>query len=181
MNEARLESQSVSIRPSLREDLPAVQRISWLTWKATYGPFIPEQDMRSYHDEHYSLDALALTLRQAYLRGFMALVDGAACACMIMSLEAASGRCSISSLYVAPAFQNFGLGSGLMHEAERVKRGAAFDRIWLGVMKNNQKAIDWYCRFHFEQETPFTMGRTTVIHLIGYRILPPQGAGSSSA
>jgi ribosomal protein S18 acetylase RimI-like enzyme len=43
--------------------------------------------------------------------------------------------------------------------------------IWLGVMVQNVDALAWYRKlgFIFEREEPFTMGKTTVPHLIGFK------------
>ena len=43
--------------------------------------------------------------------------------------------------------------------------------IWLGVMLQNTRTRQWYERigFVFVKEEPFTMGATSVPHLIGYR------------
>jgi len=181
MTETLRDRRSLEIRPWCKEDLPSVQKLSWLTWKATYGSFIPEGDMRLYHDEHYSLDALERNYQLSRVRGFIAFVDDEPSAYMIMSLEDQARRCSISSLYVAPACQGLGVGSRLMQEAEQVASGAGFDRMWLGVMKSNRRAIDWYVKsgFRFEREEPFTMGETTVVHLIGYKLLKVMAAGRS--
>jgi len=183
MTETLRDGRTLEIRRWRKEDLPSVQKLSWLTWKATYGLFIPEADMRVYHDEHYSLDALERNYLLSRVRGFIAFVSDEPSAYMLMSLESEKRRCSISSLYVAPVCQNLGVGSHLMQEAEQVASGAAFDRMWLGVMKSNQRAIDWYvkCGFHFEREEPFTMGGTTVIHLIGYKLLKVMAARRSAS
>lgn len=44
------------------------------------------------------------------------------------------------------------------------------DRVWLGVMIDNTRAIEWYNKqgFIFIEERPFTIGKTTIDDLIGY-------------
>ncbi len=79
----------------------------------------------------------------------------------------------ISSLYVLPNFQNFGLGKKLLNEAYRIAETKQFNKVWLGVIKQNIKALEWYKNlgFAFVEEEPFQMGSTTVIHLIGYKMI----------
>ena len=79
----------------------------------------------------------------------------------------------ISSLYVLPEFQGFGVGKKLLNEAYRIAAAKGFSKIWLGVMKQNVKSLDWYksLGFVFVEEEPFQMGSTEVMHLIGYKIL----------
>jgi ribosomal protein S18 acetylase RimI-like enzyme len=64
-----------------------------------------------------------------------------------------------------------GIGGALMQAAEQKAVEAGIGEIWLGVMVQNTPALEWYRRngFVFVEEAPFTMGRTTVNHLIGYR------------
>jgi ribosomal protein S18 acetylase RimI-like enzyme len=92
---------------------------------------------------------------------------------MIMSFDEKSGRCSVASIYVLPESQGHGLGSMLMQEAFRAAVEAKYDRVWLGVMSENSSTIAWYraLGFRFVEEAPFTMGKTTVRHLIGFRLL----------
>jgi ribosomal protein S18 acetylase RimI-like enzyme len=82
-------------------------------------------------------------------------------------------RYYVSSLYILPQYQGLGLGRDLLSAAESraVQRG--LDRIWLGVMKENKSTLSWYRKhgFVFGDELPFTMGRTTIPHLIGYRLI----------
>ncbi len=48
-----------------------------------------------------------------------------------------------------------------------------FTEIYIGVMIQNERALNWYRKlgFDFFEEQPFTMGKTSVPHLIGRKIL----------
>jgi ribosomal protein S18 acetylase RimI-like enzyme len=164
---------AASIRPWTLEDIPDVRRIGWETWKATYGKFIPEADLRAYHDEHYSVAALTRNFNKFSTKGFVALLEGKMVGYMLMAFDGKSGRCHVSSIYVLPESQGHGLGSMLMAEAFRLARESRFDRVWLGVMSENTPTLAWYksLGFTFVEESPFTMGKTTVRHLIGYKPL----------
>jgi len=177
MNDHRPGGPPASIRPWTIGDIADVRRIGWETWKATYGPFIPEEDLRAYHDEHYSTEELTRNFHRPSTRGYMALMGGRSVGYMLMSCDEQAGRCHVASIYVLPRCQGSGLGSMLMQEAFRVARAAKYDRVWLGVMSQNTPTIAWYraLGFEFVEEAPFTMGRTTVSHLIGFRLLPQEG------
>jgi ribosomal protein S18 acetylase RimI-like enzyme len=164
-----------SIRVWTIGDIPDVRRIGWETWKATYGRFIPEEDLRAYHDEHYSVEALTRNFHRSSTRGYVALLGGKPAGYMIMSFNGKAGRCNVASIYVLPESQGHGLGSMLMQEAFRAAREAKYDRVWLGVMSENALTITWYrsLGFAFVEEAPFTMGKTTVRHLIGFKLLTP--------
>ena len=175
MSDGRTAALPASIRPWTIGDIPDVRRIGWETWKATYGRFIPEEDLRAYHDEHYSVEALTRNFHRPSTRGYVALLRGKPAGYMIMSFNKDAGRCNVASIYVLPESQGYGLGSRLMQEAFRAAREANYDRVWLGVMSENAPTITWYrsLGFAFVEEAPFTMGRTTVRHLIGFKLLTP--------
>ena len=173
MTENRAADSRASIRLWTMGDIPDVRRIGWETWKATYGRFIPEEDLRAYHDEYYSVEALTRNFHRPSTRGYMALFGEDPAGYMIMSFDEKSGRCSVASIYVLPESQGHGLGSMLMQEAFRAAVEAKYDRVWLGVMSENSSTIAWYraLGFRFVEEAPFTMGKTTVRHLIVFRLL----------
>jgi ribosomal protein S18 acetylase RimI-like enzyme len=80
-------------------------------------------------------------------------------------------RFYVSSIYVLPLYQGKGLGMKLIRAAETWAIANHFDDVWLGVMMQNVNALAWYKKigFQFVEEAPFTMGQTTVNHLIGYK------------
>lgn len=166
---------SVVIRSWERGDLEDVRRITWETWLATYASFIPVADLRSYFDEHYSLPALQELAGRENISGFVAVIDGVVAGYLKTQAAREEGRFYVSSVYVLPGYQGRRLGTRLMQEAEGLARRSGFDRIWLGVMEQNLGALEWYRKtgFQFVEEAPFTMGKTSVNHLIGYRVLPP--------
>jgi ribosomal protein S18 acetylase RimI-like enzyme len=161
----------ILIREWTDEDLLAVRHITWETWLATYAPFIPVADLRSYFDEQYAVEALRDFLSSPSNKGLMALVADLPAAFVRTHWEAKEGRFYVSSLYVLPEHQGHGLGGILMAAAEQqaVRWGA--DAIWLGVMEQNVRTLQWYRKqgFNFVEEAPFVMGNSTVNHFIGYK------------
>jgi ribosomal protein S18 acetylase RimI-like enzyme len=161
----------ILIREWKETDLPAVRHITWETWVETYSPFIPVEDLKAYYDEHYSLVALHAILASPDDAGFLATVDGVPAGFVRTHWELSEKRFYVSSLYVLPEHQGHGLGGMLMAAAEEraVKRKA--DAVWLGVMEQNIRTLEWYKRqgFQFVEQAPFTMGRSSVIHFIGFK------------
>ena len=82
-------------------------------------------------------------------------------------------RFYVSSLYVLPGFQGYGIGKKLLNKAYDIAKQKHYDRVWLGVMNKNVKALEWYKNigFVFIEEDPFQMGSTEVMHLIGYKLI----------
>ena len=153
------------------EDLPSVRNVTWLTWLDAYASFVPVEDLRAYFDEHYSLESLGQLFRHPSVKGFVAVVEHEVVGYLKTMFEQKSDRFYISSVYVLPKFQGAGVGGHLMKEAEEQALVCGVDEVWLGVMTQNIPALEWYRRngFVFVEEQPFTMGHTTVPHLIGYK------------
>ncbi len=80
-------------------------------------------------------------------------------------------RLYVSSLYLLPEFEGKGIGIRLLESAERYAAEKRLDELWIGVMVKNRQALVFYRKvgFLFVREEPFTMGKTTVSHLIGYK------------
>jgi hypothetical protein len=74
-------------------------------------------------------------------------------------------------MYLLPDFLGQGIGRRLLEAAEEYAAEKQVDRLWIGVMVKNRQALLFYRKvgFQFVREEPFTMGKTTVSHLIGYK------------
>jgi diamine N-acetyltransferase len=161
------------IREWKLEDLLAVQQITWVTWLATYSSFIPLADLKTYFDEHYSLHALGVLFRDEQVDGLLGLVNDQIVGYEKNMFSVDEQRYYVSSLYILPQYQGLGLGKDLLDAAESKAVQRGLDRIWLGVMVENKSTLSWYQKhgFVFIEELPFTMGKTTVPHLIGYKVI----------
>ena len=159
------------IRQWTLKDLPVVQRVTWTTWLDAYSSFIPERDLKSYFDSHYTLEALSALVQPPAKNGFVAVVDDKVVGYAKTLFNGEEKRFYVSSLYILPEYQGKGIGGKLMAAAEEHARSFGVESVWLGVMTQNTQALEWYKKMGFEffEEAPFAMGGTTVIHLIGCR------------
>lgn len=82
-------------------------------------------------------------------------------------------RITIPSLHVIGDSKGKGIGTRLLEAAEEYAHKKGLHELWIGVMVKNRQALDFYRKvgFLFVREEPFTMGNTTVNHLIGYKKL----------
>jgi ribosomal protein S18 acetylase RimI-like enzyme len=162
----------VTIRKWTREDFSIVKNILLTTWKNTYT-FIPEDDILSHFEKHYSEDRLIEILNDPFSKGIIAEVNSVPAGWLKLFEDHINKKFFVSSLYVLPEFQGFGLGKKLLNEAYRIAKEKQFSKVWLGVMKQNVKSIEWYQNlgFIFDEEEPFQMGSTQVMHLIGYKVI----------
>lgn len=161
------------IRRWSEHDLPAIQRLLMETWRDAYGSFIPETDLKDYFQKHYPLDALRALLSNAEVEGLVAEIQGEVVGFARTTYDPVEDRFFLTSLYVLPAHQRKGIGMKLLCHAEEIATRYGVDALWLGVMEENRRTLRWYERigFAFVERSPFTMGSTTVMHLIGFRRL----------
>ncbi len=161
----------IKLRNWTKADFKIVKEILITTWKDTYS-FIPEEDILSHFEKFYNQQSLIEILEDPFSRGILAEIESKPIGWMKLFEDQINKRFYISSLYVLPKYQGFGIGKKLLNEAYLVARQKHYDRVWLGVMTRNIKAVQWYKNigFVFVEEEPFQMGKTEVSHLIGYKI-----------
>lgn len=161
----------MTLRPWQKSDLASIRRITWESWISTYLGFIPENDLRSYFDIHYAEESLLNLFDDPSMQGLIVAMDGQAAGYARLFFSPEENRLYVSSLYLLPEFEGQGMGSRLIEAAEGCATEKGLDELWIGVMVKNRRALDFYKKagFQFVREEPFTMGKTTVSHLIGYK------------
>jgi ribosomal protein S18 acetylase RimI-like enzyme len=163
----------ITIRPWRKSDLESIRSITWRSWISAYASFIPESDLRFHLDTTYTEASLLRMFDDPLIQGFVAEAEGAIAGYARLFLASDENRLYVSSLYLLPDFQGKDIGSGLLEAAEGYAAEKGLDAIWIGVMVRNKQALLFYRKvgFLFIKEEPFTMGETTVSHLIGYKKL----------
>jgi ribosomal protein S18 acetylase RimI-like enzyme len=161
----------IVIRPWQKSDLASVRRITWESWISTYVSFIPETDLKAHFDIHYTEESLLSMFDDPSMYGFIAEMDGQIAGYARLLFNRNESRLYVSSLYLLPIFQGQGMGSQLLDAAEGYAWEKGLDQLWIGVMVKNRQALNFYREvgFQFIRELPFTMGKTTVSHLIGFK------------
>ena len=161
----------ITLRNWTKDDFPVVRNILLTTWKDTYS-FIPEKDIVSYFEDFYGEDRLIEILNDPFSKGIIAEVNSVPAGWLKLFENLINKKFFVSSLYILPGFQGYGLGKKLLNEAYSIAKEKHFSKVWLGVMKQNTKALEWYKNlgFVFVEEEPFQMGLTEVMHLIGYKV-----------
>jgi len=163
----------IVIRPWQKGDLASIRRITWQSWISAYSSFIPESDLRSYFDIQYTEASLLSMFDDPLTQGFIAETDDRIAGYVRLFFNRDENRLYVSSLYFLPDFQGQGMGRRLLEAAEGYAAEKRLDELWIGVMVKNRQALVFYRKvgFQFVREEPFTMAKTTVSHLIGYKKL----------
>lgn len=161
---------SIKIRPWCQDDLEVVQYILLKTWKESYSSFIPVDDLLAYFNENYTLKMLAEQYSDTKVIGFIAEYDDVIAGYEKTYYNEKENRLYVHQLYILPVYQNLGLGKKLIKSAAERAKSLGLDKIWLGVMIKNEPAIAWYKKMGYKivENTPFTMGKTTVNHFVGF-------------
>ena len=159
------------IREWARGDLPAIRRIGWETWLATYSDFVPRQDMELFHNSYYTTEKLTGLFESPDMYGFIATADDQPVGYSKCHDNRSDGRFYITSLYVLPEFQGLRFGKDLLASGIGLAKSIGHTRVWLGVMLANKKSLKWYLKndFVFVEQLPFVMGFSEVSHLIGFK------------
>jgi len=163
----------ILIRSWQKVDLASIRRIIWDSWISTYASFIPESDLKFYFNIHYTEEALLSMFDNPFTHGFVAEIDHQIAGYVRLFFNQDENRLYVPSLYFLPEFQGKGMGRQLLGAAEEYTAEKGLDELWIGVMVKNDQALSFYRKvgFQFVREEPFTMGKTTVSHLIGYKKL----------
>jgi len=163
----------ILIRPWRRKDLPAVRRILWESWMAAYRAFIPEEDLRSYHEATYRIESLIHLYESPSVHGFMGEADGKQAGFARAQFHWNENRIYLASLYLLPDFQRKGIGGRLLAAVEKKVLEYNLGELWVGVMVRNEPARLWYEKrgFRFVKTDFFRIGGTTVPHLIGCKVI----------
>jgi ribosomal protein S18 acetylase RimI-like enzyme len=134
----------IVIRPWQKSDIPSIRRITWESWISTYLSSIPESDLRSYFDIHYTESSFLRMLNDPFMQGFVAEMDDHIAGYVRLSFNRDEHRLYIPSLYFPPEFQGQGMGSQLLEAAEEYAAEKRVDELWIGVMVENRQALIFY-------------------------------------
>ncbi len=161
------------VRPWRKSDFKAIQQIAWETWAAAYGEFIPEEDRRDFHQSYYTTEKLQNLFNSRIVDGCVALAGDRVVGYSKTHWDTQRAEFFVTSLYVLPQFQKLKLGKQMLEFGIESARRFQTDRVWLGVMVENKPAIQWYVRqgFVFIESRPFTIGKTIIDDLIGYKLI----------
>ena len=163
----------MKIRKWNESDAEAVRNVLEISWQDAYSSFIPKTDLDNYLDRTYSLELLKTASKKSDFICYVAEIDETICGWLKLYISKDENRFYLSSIYVLPEYQKLKIGLQFFNLACEEAVMLGFKEIYIGVMIQNERALRWYKKlgFDFFEELPFTMGNTSVPHLIGRKIL----------
>lgn len=155
-----------TIRPMTANDIELLQQISIETFRDTYAAFNTEEDMQLHVQQKFNKQRLLDEMHTEGDQFFIAEREGLPAGYIKLRTseepEAMKGRkhMELERIYARKEFQGFGLGKLLIDKALSFAKESGCEVLWLGVWKQNEKALQFYIRNGFEifGEQIFTLG-----------------------
>jgi diamine N-acetyltransferase len=135
---------SVAIVPARHDELPAVQRLAGIIWRAHYPGIITAEQIDYMLERGYALDVLAGFLSRGDRGLELAKVDAELAGFAAWYVTDDPREAKLDKLYVLHARQRHGLGGRLIDRVEELARRAGAVTLILNVNKNNVQAIRAY-------------------------------------
>lgn len=135
------------LRSANKADLKAVSDLLVKTWHATFDDVLGGEIVRKVTGEFHSVTALTRNLTKPYSE-FVVADDGEGnLVGMAFASQSKAGVAELHQLYVDPEHQVQGVGTMLLAEIEMAFPDV--EKLSLGVVAKNQKALDFYQRKGF--------------------------------
>jgi ribosomal protein S18 acetylase RimI-like enzyme len=136
----------IELRPATRDDVGAIHRVAERAWYEAHAPIVGTAAVEAFLAEYYDaesfhtrIDAEATILTMA--------VDGDCDVVGFTSARPSGDRAwtfDLERIYVHPASWGEGVGRRLLDHVERTVRDRGGERIELGVMAENDRAVGFY-------------------------------------
>jgi len=149
----------IAISRARPEQLPDVQRLAGVIWRAHYPGIISAAQIEYMLARGYALDVLAGFLAGQDRGLELATICGELCGLAAWYLTDDPATAKLDKLYVLPPRQRSGVGGQLIRRVEQLARRAGATLLVLNVNKYNAKAICAYERHGF------TVREAVVVHI----------------
>lgn len=159
-------SDKITIHPVELKELAKLRDLALETFVDSFGPHNSPMNMDNYVEKSFSFKQLEKEFNQPDSRFFFARANDA----VIGYLKLNSGKSQtdhslgsaleIERIYVKSDYQNMKVGQFMIDYAISLAKRENFQRIWLGVWDQNERAIKFYTRNNFRicGSHPFFLG-----------------------
>ncbi len=143
------------IREAAREDAAVLSQLGGQTFYETFIPYNTEEDMRQYISKAYAESRIQQNLANPAIYyalcydekspvGYTKLIAD-------VTYEGLTNRSiEMEKIYVLGSYHGSGAGKLLMEDAMNRAKRLNYDTLFLGVWKENEKAVGFYQSFGFE-------------------------------
>lgn len=148
------------------EQAAMIADISRTTFQETFGPVNTKEDMQLFLQEQFTVEKLIQEVGIPGHRHVIAYSAGIPAGYLFIKYHSHAllqnePALEISRIYCLQAFQGQGVGKAFMQEALLDANRKKLNWVWLGVWKENTKALAFYQSFGFSifGTTDFLLGR----------------------
>ena len=148
---------SVFIQKITLKEVEALQAISRLTFYETFAEVNTEENMSCYLENDLSLERLSEELSNPNSEFYFASLQNEAIGYLKINCDSAqteqktANSIEIERIYVLKEFLGKNIGQLLLEHAFQIARKKGNENVWLGVWKENKRAIRFYQKNGFEE------------------------------
>lgn len=136
--------------------ISSLQEISQRTFLDTFYTEDDRDNMKTYLDRAFSLEALRIELLNPHSFFYMAKENVKVLGYLKVNIGSAQtedlgeDHLEIQRIYVDRPYQGTGVGDVLIQQAIQLAQTLMKKRIWLGVWEENYRAVNFYKKYGFE-------------------------------
>lgn len=137
---------AIEIRPAERSDIDGIQAVATRAWHSAHGPIIGTEAVETFLDEYYDTESFESRIDHdptilAVAEEVRNDIVGYALA---SPTEEDDTTFSLVQIYVTPDHQGEGIGRQLLDHVEQEIDQHGGEQITLGVMAENDRAVNFY-------------------------------------
>lgn len=146
----------VELRPAREADVGGIQRVADAAWHAAHAPIVGEAAVEAFLEDFYDAETFRTLLDRDEALLDVA-VDGDAVVGFAAAAPTEDDRRTyhLSRIYVDPDRWGEGVGGRLLERVERLAADRGADRLTLGVMAENERAVGFYQAAGYERTDDF--------------------------
>ncbi|MGH2561349.1 MAG: GNAT family N-acetyltransferase [Thermomicrobiales bacterium] len=161
---------TITVRPAIDADVPAIRRVAHETWRATYAGHIAAADVEAFLERAYDEESLRATLTRPAVDLLVATAGEEVVGYVLVGVNR-EGVGELFAIYVLPTWQGHGAGWRLWQAAVDTLHARDLAEMRLWVLTANEAARRFYERQGAvageAREWPVGAG---VIHETAYRL-----------
>jgi diamine N-acetyltransferase len=149
--------QTWSVRRCTISDTDIVLQLAQHTFVEAYWDRNEPENMRAYMAEHFTPERVAAELENPHSVFYLLLQDDQTPAGYLkVNFAGAQTELNkektleIERIYLKKAFWGAGIGDVLLNKAIEIAQETQVDYVWLGVWKDNERALRFYQKHGFE-------------------------------
>jgi ribosomal protein S18 acetylase RimI-like enzyme len=168
----------IQIAPFLSSEADLLADISRTTFAETFAPANTPEDMAIFMEQQFTSEHLKAEMGKPGYLHLLARYNGAPAGYLFLKKHShpqlqQTEALEISRIYSLQSFQGKGVGKAMMEYALQYAKENGLPTVWLGVWKENAKALAFYTGFGFRifGETDFMLGNDLQKDWLMYKVI----------